>query len=159
MEKIFESKDIDKDKIDISELTTAEFHDLNKPIIISEKIKSLIDSDLGLLIFNNESKVIRIVKVNSKKLFKIIISLQNPIPFVKKIIDFYKNNNIDIVFTTGICFRGENMEDCMYESYINLENADLELTQSKMTEELEKIEGVEKSFVNPIQMDENQQVK
>lgn len=149
-EKIFQPVNGDtKDKERIDELTKGEIYDVSKPIILSDELKNVFGSDLGLLIVNKESKAVRIIKLNSTDVHKLVINLQNPTPFITKIIEFYKKNKIKIVYTTGICFKGKKLEDCVYESYIDLKETP-ELTEFHILEELENINGVEKIFIIPI---------
>ncbi len=101
------------------------------------------------MIINHESKAIRIVNVKSENVAKLIIYLNNPIPFIKEIINFYKKNKIQIVFTTGIYLRGLKLEDCLYESYIDLKEA-ADLSSFQIIKEIENIQGVEKVFYSSI---------
>lgn len=135
----------------IDEITKADIYNIKKPIKLSDNIKSIINSDLGLLVVNRESKAIRIVPVNSDKIIKVVIYLQDPVPFIKNIIDFYKKNNVTIVYTTGLCFRGGKLEDCLYEAYLDMSKSE-NLTEIQMIEYLKSIQGVTKIFTIPIQI-------
>ncbi len=149
-DEIFEKKEQkDKDLIGTDELTSAELHDLRKPINLSQEIQSILSSDLGLIVINKESKAIKIVKVESRNIAKIVIYLNKPMPFIKEIIKFYQKNKISIVHTSGICFRGLKMQDCLYESYLDLKESG-DLSSFEIIEAVENIPGVEKIFFIPI---------
>jgi hypothetical protein len=148
-EKIFEQKDIKAEqKITLDELTSAELVEMDKPITLSEKTKSILNTKYGILVSNQENKSIRIVGVNSKRIIKLVIYLKSVSKFVTQVLKFYKQYNIDIVYTSGICFRKDpkKAEDCIYESYINLEKC-IGLSEVQIIEEIQKIEGVEKIFI------------
>jgi len=149
--KEFEQKEIKGDKLEIDEITMGELHNISQPISLSDDLKKILGSDLGLLIVNKESKAIRIVKVQSNRIVKVVIYLEKPLPFIQSVIKFYKQKNIEIVFTTGICFRGKKLEDCVYEAYLDLVNSP-NVTEFQMIEELQSLTGVKKIFVSPVEL-------
>lgn len=152
-DKIFRSMEVGEDKKkEIDELTIAELRDPSKPFELSEELKKILDSKFAIFIAHKESKAIRLIPIKSTRIIKLVIYLQDVSEFIKEILKFYQKHNIEIVYTSGICFKGDNMEDCVYESYIDIRNCE-GMTDVTIIEELEKIEGIEKIFIVPINGD------
>jgi len=149
-ENLFHKRDLnDIEKIHLDELTYAEIKELKNPIELSEKIKNLLNTEYILIVSNEDTKVIRIIPLKSKNIIKIVIYLEEVSEFIRDIISFYNRNNIEIVYTSGICFRKNkiNQEDCIYEAYLDLDSCCKEFTKTKIIDEIEKIKGVQKIFI------------
>lgn len=150
-EKVFKPLDVEEDKKkEIDELTTAELTDISRPFELSGDLKQIINSNNAVFIAHKESKAIRMIPVQSEKIIKLVIYLKSVTEFVTEILKFYQKHDIEIVYTSGICFKGNNMEDCIYESYIDIRNCE-HINDVKIIEELEKIDGIEKIFIVPIE--------
>lgn len=148
-ENVFEQKQINAEqKITLDELTSADLIEMDNPIVLSQKARSILNTKYGIIVINQDNKSIRIIGVNSKHIIKLVIYLKSVTKFVTEVLKFYKKYNIEIVYTSGICFRKDPKlaDDCIYESYICLEKC-IGLSEVQIIEELEKIEGVEKIFI------------
>ncbi|MHA1340769.1 MAG: hypothetical protein ACTSRZ_11840 [Promethearchaeota archaeon] len=152
---LFKQKEVkDKEEIHLDELTSAEIKDIEKPIMISGNIKKILNSKYVLLVANEDTRVIRLIPLNSTNVIKIVIYLETVSDFIHEVIKFYKRNNIEIVYTSGICFRKnkDNQEDCIYEAYIDLNRCCEGFSKPQIIEELEKIQGVQKIFLIDISL-------
>ncbi|MHA1871683.1 MAG: hypothetical protein ACTSU2_10020 [Promethearchaeota archaeon] len=158
-DEIFKTKEKTSDRISLDEITQGDLFNLTNKIEIPQEWLKILDSKYGLFILNKESKVIRIVKADSDQIYKIVIYLKDPVSFVREVIKFYKNYSITLVSTTGICFRGKNLEDCIYEAYVDLSKAQEEINAAKIIEIIQGFEGVEKIFVSPLKLKNKKKIK
>jgi hypothetical protein len=127
-------------------LTIACLVDLNQPIKLSEEILRAVPNGIGLLVLSKPSNSIRLIPTCSCQIFKIMVALCDPIQFLKSIIKFYKEHSIDIVYTTGICYkRAEDSdsddESCIYEAFIDISRTQ-GMSEFEIIQGLQNQEGI-----------------
>jgi len=111
--------------------------DDKKFIELPKTFFDVIKSENALVILSPTDATVRIIPVESREVYKILINLGEKISpnFLLGLKSFFEETQINRFFTSGLCFKER---ECIYELYCSSDLMD----KNQLLERLEKLEGI-----------------
>ena len=122
--------------------------DDKKFIELPKTFFDVIKSENALVILSPTDAIVRIIPVESREVYKILINLGEKISpnFLLGLKSFLEETQINRFFTSGLCFRER---ECIYELYCS---SDL-LDKNQLLDRLEMLEGIESVEIQTLSLE------